>query len=401
MNRYQDIIGRVNQWLFLVVVAMLPFPQIALRTACVLWVVSWYMEGRWLHKSNLQSPISNLKLSLPFLLFGLWYAVHAISGLWAADTALWAMQMERYLAFGLLVPIGLWGLNKHYDAERTLRVFAIAAWIAVPFYAVWFVWRWHGQITDLEFVAANISHLKHRLFLCSVELLGMIAAVHVWRQRPVVLTCALLSMGSLVLISGSRQALLTAAVLGVCLLLWLLPTHLRKRYGVAVVLLGLLVGGGVIGLHPRMQEFGLNGLTHMREMSYNHDLRLNIWGAALQHPQDYLAFGLGGGQSPDYLAQRYAEAGFDYYAESRFHAHNQYLEELMETGVPGLSLFLLAWLSVPLCAQKKGRPTAILLTLLFALNMCTDCMFGSFCGVALWAVGLLLILLQSDSQREQ
>ena len=73
----------------------------------------------------------------------------------------------------------------------------------------------------------------------------------------------------------------------------------------------------------------------------------------------------------------------------------------MEIGIPGLLFFLLAWISIPLYASKKGRLTAILFTTLFALNMFTDCMFGRFDGIALWAVGLLFILLQSDPQRDE
>ena len=73
----------------------------------------------------------------------------------------------------------------------------------------------------------------------------------------------------------------------------------------------------------------------------------------------------------------------------------------MEIGIPGLILFLIAWLSVPLCARKKGRQTAILFTTLFLLNMFTDCMFGKFCGIALWAVGMVLIFLQSNPERDE
>ena len=71
MNTYQEIVGRANWWLFLVVVALLPFPQIALRFACVLWIFCWALEGRWLTKPR---SLKENKMAIPFLLFGLWYA---------------------------------------------------------------------------------------------------------------------------------------------------------------------------------------------------------------------------------------------------------------------------------------------------------------------------------------
>jgi O-antigen ligase len=147
-----------------------------------------------------------------------------------------------------------------------------------------------------------------------------------------------------------------------------------------------------------MQYFDLSEITEMRNVSYDHDIRFNIWGSALQHPTDYLWCGLGAGQSSTYLANQYHHVGFEYYALKRYHPHNQYLEELMEIGVFGMILFILAWLSISFYSKERGRHTAILFTTLFMLNMFTDCMFGKFCGIALWAVGLMFILLQSNSQ---
>jgi hypothetical protein len=63
--------------------------------------------------------------------------------------------------------------------------------------------------------------------------------------------------------------------------------------------------------------------------------------------------------------------------------------------------FILAWMSILYCATDKGRKTATLLITLYGLNMLTDCMFGRFDGIALWATFMILILLQSDTQCHQ
>ena len=42
-----------------------------------------------------------------------------------------------------------------------------------------------------------------------------------------------------------------------------------------------------------------------------------------------------------------------------------------------------------------------MLLTLYALNMLTDCMFGRFDGIILWAVWMLLIRLQADTQTNQ
>ena len=413
MSKYKEIVGQINYGLFLVLVALLPFPQILLRYAMGLWLISWLLEGRWW--SNPKSLKEN-KMAIPFILFGAWYAWKAISGLWAADLAAWSWQLERYMTFVLVVPLALWGVNERYDWKTAGKVLVISCLVAVPGYLIWMTalhahpeWvpylnlpeEWIHHENWWTFVAENISFFKHRLFLCSIELFGAVIACQLLRKRWALLIPALIVMLSVIPLTGSRQAIITCAILAILLALMALPQGKRVRYGIAVIAVGMVLGGGLLTLHPRMQEFDWKAITEMRDMSYDHDLRFNIWGAALQHPQDYLAYGLGAGQSSQYMVERFEDAKFDYYALMKYHPHNQYLEELMEIGIGGLLLFLLAWLSIPVCAKKKGRQTAVLFTVLFMLDMLTDCMFGKFDGIALWAAGLFFILLQSYAECDE
>lgn len=414
MHRYQDILSKINYGLFLCVVALLPFPQIFLRYVCVLWIASWLLEGRWLQRPK---PLRENRFVIPFLLFAAWYAWKAVSGLWAADHSAWAWQMERYLAFGLMLPIGIWGVNARYDMRRISRVLAISCMVAIPFYlVVMTILYYHREIIDFlqwkaewnygvsswySYFSNNSSLLKHRLFLCSVELMGALLALQLWRKEKKWLALSLPVMLSAIPLTGSRQSILTATALLAVGIIYALPRRYRIRYGVGILILGLVLGGGLLMMHPRMQHFDLRNLTEMRQMNTEHDIRLNIWGFALQQPSDYIAYGLGAGQSKEYLIEKYSEGGFDWYIERHFHPHNQYLEELMELGIPGLLLFVLAWLSIPLCARGKGRRLAVFITVLFMLNMLTDCMFGLFDGIALWSVGLVWILIQSNAERDE
>ena len=131
MKRYQDIVGRINYGLFLAVVALLPFPQTPLRLACVLWIISWYLEFRWLTKpkSLRENPVA-----IPILLFGLWFAWKVVSVFWAPDYDAWAWQMERYIAFGALVPVGIWGVNERYNWRLIGKFFVVSCLCAVFFY---------------------------------------------------------------------------------------------------------------------------------------------------------------------------------------------------------------------------------------------------------------------------
>jgi len=402
MNKYRDIIGHINYGLFLVLVFLLPFPQLPLRYVGTAWVISWLFELRWLQKPTFQ------KAAIPFILFGIWYIWKLLSGLWAPDTAAWAWKMERFMAFLFLVPIGIWGVNKYYNWRQAGKIWVFGCLAAIPAYLLWMTilfnhpeivpylnvhddWVQHGEW--LRFFSENISHFKHRLFLNSVMLFGIVIAIQLWKDRKWLLILILSVMTVFILLTDSRQTLITAVAMGVVGLAHYIPKRFKWSYWIGVIALGGLLIFGIIRLHPRMQDFGLNGITHIRELSYYHDMRFNIWGAALQHPGDYMAYGLGAGQCPEYMAQHFQEVGFTHYAQERYNPHNQYLEELMELGIGGLLLFLLAWLSIPLCAPAQAKRRAILFTLLFMLNMCTDCMFGMFCGITLWAVGMGFTLI--------
>lgn len=417
MNRYQDILGRINYGLFIAVAVLLPYPQICLRYAIVIWFITWLWEGRWLKIENLKSQISNWKYIVPIVLFALWFGYKLLSGLWAANMEAWHAQIERYLSFGLMLPVGLWGVSKHYDWKKAGRIFVISCMVAIPVYMLWmtFLYKHPEQLDSwlqksnhpytpvdgwLEFVSEYISLFKHRLFFCSVELFGAVMAWLVYRKKPFVLIPALVLTLSAIPLTGSRQSILTFAALLAIVLIYSLPHRYRWRYGLGILLAGIMIGGGLLTFHPRMQEFNYKAITEMRDVSYMHDARLNIWGTALQHPQDYITHGLGAGQSWVYLIERYNELGLTYYAQAEYNCHNQYLEELLEGGILGLVLFLLAWFSIPNCARTQNREFAWLFVMLFLFNMMTECVFGRFDGIAIWSVGFIFILAQSYVQSE-
>lgn len=412
MNKYRDIVGRINYVLFLVAVATLPLPQVFIRYALVIWLVAWILELRFLDKSQILNHKSQIKQSLPLCLFALWYAWRGLSGLWSPDHRAWSFMMERYMTFGLLVPVALWGVNDYYNWKTAGKVLAISCAASVLFYIAcitMFVlrpdWVQYFHYGDWSFkyhswiqcFVENGSFIKHRLFWCSTQLLGVIAAFQVWRNKPQIYIPLSLVMLSAIPLTGSRQTILTLAAVIVIALIYILPKKHRAAYGIGIILLGVLLSGTLLALHPRMHDLDFRLIHSAEDFSDNREVRLNIWGFALSNPEDYFWSGLGGGQSVNYLVAKYKAAEAYYYANMRFHAHNQYLEELMELGIFGMLFFITIWLSIVFCAKGEGRKTAVLFTAIFMLNMLTDCMWGKFDGIALWAIGMLYIFLQSDT----
>ena len=416
VQKYQSIIGQVNYTLFLVVVALLPFPQLFLRHAFVLWAFTWMLEGRFCKKPIAQ----DWRKMMPFILFGIWYLWKIISGLWADNISDYTWQLNRYLSFGLLVPVGIWGLNQYYDWKQVCRVLVISCLAAIVLYTFTLFWVQNARAFDYtlgditirplssDFFAEKISHIKHRLFLCSVELMGVMALLYL--RKDILQKCGKVKGYALIIVSigvicyfifatGSRASILSSIALLSVWTLYKLPIR-HIRYKIALILLALALASIAIMHHPRMKHFNLQDWRSSENTTYHDtDIRFNIWSTALESPKDYSLYGLGAGQSFHYLQNKYKEHGFNQY--QRFNSHNQYIEEWIELGIPGLLFFVLAWLSLPYCTQKRARKSAVLLVTLYALNMLTDCMFGRFDGIALWCVWMILIRLQSNTQGHQ
>ena len=415
IHKYQYAIGQINYTLFMVVVALLPFPQIFLRYACVAWILTWLLEGRFCNKPNIQ----DWRKMVPFLMFGGWYIWKIISGIWADNIDNYAWQLERYMTFGLIVPVGIWGVNEHYNWKQICKVLVVSCIAAAGIYLFTLFWVYNQRVFNyeigsvplqnmtLEFFADKISYFKHRLFLCSVEILGIMSLLYIRKdimkvhgivKGRIMIAMGLIVMVALILATGSRASIISGIALLTIWSLYKLPIR-RVRYKIAFLLLACGIGLFALSQHPRMENFNYEQLFSIRKTNQIDNIRLNIWRTALDTPKDYSLYGLGAGQSFQYLQNKYIEQGLNRY--QNLNSHNQYIEEWIELGIPGLIFFILAWLSLPYCTQKRARKSAIMLVTLYALNMLTDCMFGRFDGIALWCVWMILIRLQSDAQSHQ
>ena len=417
LKKYQSAVGQLNYSLFLVTVALLPFPQIFLRYASVAWFATWVLEGHFCSKPSKE----DWRKAIPFLMFGVWYLWKIISGLWAADIDAYGWQLERYLFFGLLVPVGIWGVNSLYDWKQICKVLAISCVAAVAIYTFTLFWVFNANIFNFEivpnvpkpltfdFFADKISCIKHRLFLCSTEMMGIMALLYVRKdvlskfgkyKGWFLIIGGIVMMISFIIATGSRASILSGVALISIWLLYKLPIR-HIRYKIALIIFACAVGLFALSQHPRMQDFNYTRLMSIRNVEKGENVRLNIWGTALDSPEDYSLYGLGAGQSTPYLQKKFVEKGLVNYAKISFAAHNQYLTEWMEIGVIGMIFFILAWISIPYFNTHQARKSAMILLTLYGLNMLTDCMWGTFDGIILWAVWMLLIRLQANTQADQ
>jgi O-antigen ligase len=87
------------------------------------------------------------------------------------------------------------------------------------------------------------------------------------------------------------------------------------------------------------------------------------------------------GDKKDVLFNKYREKKFEFALQTKKNVHNNYLDILYSMGIIGLSLFLIAWVILPLIYAKKNRDwLSLLIILTFAIAWVTEIYFDRSLG---------------------
>lgn len=418
-NKYLQIIRYVNYILFVVAACMLSFPTRVSLYAWGLWLLTWFMEGRFVNKNNLQWN----KGLIPLCLLLLWVLCEAVSYVWSIDREDTLNMLIRHLSFILIMPVALWGVNEHYNWRRIAHCFVLTTIISVFVYGIYiyFVWHWdyicmyHSlpeHVSSWTYYANQISLLKHRFYYGTVINLAVIVLL---KSRDFALSfnsenrkntffffvkLFLLIMG--VVMSGSRANLITLLVIVCVALLQPMKGKTRAWLASMVAIVSIFFLVLMFNFHPRFEQLHWKG-TSVQEFqpTYVVEPRINIWYMALQNPQDYLLHGVGAGANSEYLKPIYYAFHMDEFAKRDYNAHSQYLATCIDMGILIALFFTLIWLLYPLFYKGKCRQLATLVALLIALNMLTENMLARIDGVITTCFALLVITLLSRHSPNQ
>lgn len=418
-NKYLQIIRYVNYMLFVVAACMLSFPTRVSLYAWGLWLLTWFMEGRFVNKNNLQWN----KGLIPLCLLLLWVLCEAVSYVWSIDREDTLNMLIRHLSFILIMPVALWGVNEHYNWRRIAHCFVLTTIISVFVYGIYiyFIWHWdyiymyHSlpeHVRSWTYYANQISLLKHRFYYGTVINLAVIVLL---KSRDFALSfnsdnrkntfcffvkLFLLTMG--VVMSGSRANLITLLVIVCVALLQPMKGKTRAWLASMVAIVSIFFLVLMFNFHPRFEQLHWKG-TSVQEFqpTYVVEPRINIWYMALQNPQDYLLHGVGAGANSEYLKPIYYAFHMDEFAKRDYNAHSQYLATCIDMGILIALFFTLIWLLYPLFYKGKCRQLATLVALLIALNMLTENMLARIDGVITTCFALLVITLLSRHSPNQ
>lgn len=418
MHNYRQIIGTLNFWIFLCLVASLPFTHAVIRPLWVIWLISWALELRWICKPQPIGP--RLRQLVPVMAVALWVGWEVCSVLWSADPAATWGTFGRHINLLAVLIICIFGVNEQYKASVILRTLIVSSVLSVGVYLLMHYWIDNAEAALSDEIQPSRSldwvHLeeltywiKHRLYYATMLTLSLIGVVFLLPEhirahgRWQAVTLSVLA--SLVLLAGiwwssSRMSMVNVVVLAGLWAVIRTPGWKKLLLAVAFVSLASVFAWVLVVHTPHSymrlgEEFEFSPKEilafspEQEEPSF--EPRIAIWHTVFESPSDYLAHGIGAGCSKGYLTEKYRAHGWMRFSDRAYSPHNQYLTECIELGLLAGVLFLLLWLFLPFCYQGRTREFALFPAVVLLLNMLTESFLDRIEGIFIVCFLLLLI----------
>ena len=412
MITYKRVIEHINYFSFLVLLCAMPFPWQFIRFFGLVWAVTWLLELRFIDRANLQLTKERVFVAIGF---GVWFLWSILSVLWAENKSLsWTfIQRDYYI---LLIPlVMLFGVNDLYDWKKCIKTLVIACAISIGVYLFAHYWllniarAYDKHVTsrvDIDWLHLNdfTRDMKHRLhytaWLClaiiGINSLFVSCRTNLKETIWYVLAIVLFLAG--IYWTGSRAAIVNLAFIGIFAALWEWTRRQQRpawQKAIAGGLIAILLAGGAVALfklHPRNHGVSVQEFLTLQEGSQpTFEPRVAIWNAALETPEDYSLYGVGVGNSYDYLQQKYIAHGWEAYYTYRYSTHSQLLATWIELGLAAMVLWILFWLCMPFFFRGEARYWVSCICAICLVNMATDLFLGGVEGIVFVIVAFVLL----------
>ena len=362
-----------------------------------------------------QRKVGNPALSRPLqvALYGpiAYWLLLAVSLLWSNDVST-GLVLLRLKAVLLVFPLCFLLSDTSYLTTRHMRGIGYALLIGVVGAFLYFLIS--AGVSKLQgvgfsefkngFYAHDRNNVYHHAYIALYTVIAMVFVYYElsshWKElkgwlRGLLIVALLLTICYTVIVN-SRAGMLAMGLAAVVCVAHLVVSHRNWKLGVFV---GVLVVGAMVAATQLMPGY-VNRLSETVENVHD-DARTYInrsnWHAFLVRP----LFGYGAGDYHAVQVAQYGDDGYDYGANASFNAHNQYMESLLSTGIPGL-LVLLFFLLTPIWAARRSHYLFMIamLTAIVMLNLLFESMLERQMGLLfigpLFAVMVLILSVEKN-----
>ena len=311
----------------------IPISFVPAEFAIALIFIGWLLEGIIYKNWQFQKSV----LFIPLAIYLAWNIVSSLSSPRPLHS-LWAVADNEWPMFIMFFMVNI--IDDSQIVKRMAHLWLLTGSAA----AVYGIWQtFNGKVFFRTNIPAAIEHyyraegfsgfyLTFAGFMMTVVLVALCLATQAgWKYRWRYALAALLSFGA-VLGTFARS-------------IWL-------SFAVAVPVFGISkgkkIGGRIAAAFIVIVVLTLVFVPAIRDRAFSiidpsqNQTRLNLWQTTLHMSHDHLVLGIGE-DNFDYYFEAYKVPGF---YDATGHPHNDYLNELVSSGIPGIVLFLSLWVIV-------------------------------------------------------
>jgi tetratricopeptide (TPR) repeat protein/O-antigen ligase len=380
----------------LIIFPPLAFGAIQFRHITYIHAIIFGIGIVWVLKAFVKSSITYIPapIDLPILLFLVFGIVNLLTSTYAHNT-----ERELYLAlnYGLLYFL----IVQHLKTVRRIIGLAFIIILVGSGESLFGLFQYlQGAKTVLGFPTPNIgtvnaTYFSHNHFagflilIIPIALSLLIGAANLEKKLFLFLLTGLMGVAFVLTLSrgGFFSFFIASGFFFICFLVKRLSSSYERlslrilsKYLLLLLLLLLLLVTAIqwIGISP-IAHRSLSRTFFPTEETLKQEIRFPLWRNAFALVKEFPAFGSGLGTF-EYVFLRYRPAELPQDRQA-FHAHNDYLELLIEMGFPGLLIVLwaiLRFFSYALKGYFQHRDPVLTSLVLGGLTSCTAMLIHSF-----------------------
>lgn len=372
---------------------------VLIALAALLWIVSISARETW-------NNLKNNKYYF-FICSGLFW-VYLLSMSYSANQQEGWMKIETSLSL-LLFPLFLFSTFKPGEANSTEKIVrwfvygCIASTITCFVYSLFCYLfpdiavsnKWSDYDYKLYFFWKDrLSPFIHTTYISmylntAIAFLLFSSSSLPFRKRSSLLLISLFSVT--VLLLSSRAGLITLGILWICIIYKTIIAEKQYASGLAIL---LFIAAVFTGLYFRSDEFNLRISSMFSAFSSpavenpaieKSLIRFKIWPVALETGLNNLPFGAGIGDASDALQAAYTEKSMVSEMGKFLNAHNQFIQTLVATGIPGLLSLLLLLLFPAYLSIKNNNQAYAAFLLIIIINFLFESMLQTQAGVVFFS----------------
>ncbi|MBO4645446.1 MAG: O-antigen ligase family protein [Bacteroidales bacterium] len=414
MNSQKSVVfQKINYFLLAFTVSAFYFCRYIFMPLAIVFLLLAVVENNWRERYHLLKQRGWLGFAAVMLAF---YLLYMVGTLYSSDVGL-AFSEWEYKIWLLVAPVALLPIlarTTRRQNDLLLLCFVISVLVVAVLCMLHSVIEYVRTDNVFSFFYMNAGRLplnsfSHPSYCAMYETVCMVIVIEFlrgknellegrWRRR-----LSWLALGVFLLhifLLQSKMAVLVFAALFLFYLIFLLNLHQRRVWATLGILLVLVVGG--VMLVSRMNTRVVNSLQTYQEADKvdpqeSSAIRMALWQCSWEIYEKNWAFGVGPGDVLSELHDREVAHGYVYLSQHSAKCHNQYLQNMVALGIPGLLVLLAFWAWPAVFAWRKKDLLTLLLIFIVGANMLVDCVLQYYPGSTFTPIFLSICFARGHS----